>query len=329
MLIKCLRLLAILCLLPATGGAGTIVDSWAVDSADGIAVSSYFSNTAGVFKTPAGFAGLWSGIDGLGALSTPDVPPAWPYGYPSSYNEFIASQFRYTPRTFNLLPAGSSLRIRAMTAQAGSLSAGAMFAGVASAGLSNAVYAGASFGLDFSTLATNPLSSNFARNYGSRISAVTVDPAVQSNKGWLDLDVTVTYDAFANQLVLHLNEWSLYDTVGTLVLADALDPSFQGSDVRYDLAAFPSGSLLVQPAFLGLEHVNESPSIINATRPMWDQFSIAYTTVPEPGSLFLLLASGVALMGFRSRVLQARGGSGRAVRNSVSARPGDPGNSPR
>ena len=305
MLIKCLRLLAILCLLPATGGAGTIVDSWAVDSADGIAVSSYFSNTAGLSKTPAGSFGLQSGIDGHGALTTPSYPPAWPFGYPSSYNQFIASEFTYTPRSFDLLPTGSSLRIQAMTAQAGSLSAGAMFAGVTSSSLSNAVYAGASFGIDLSTLASNPLasSSRIALNYGNRIGAAKVDPAVQPNNRWLGLDITVTYDAFAHQLVLHLNEWSLYDTAGTLVLADALDPSFQGSDVRYDLAAFPSGSLLVQPAFLGFEHVDETPTTASATRPMWDQFSIAYTTVPEPGSLILLLASVGVLTGIRTRVL--------------------------
>ncbi|MDB6139034.1 MAG: hypothetical protein JWO94_2106 [Verrucomicrobiaceae bacterium] len=121
-----------------------------------------------------------------------------------------------------------------------------------------------------------------------------VDAAVQPNDRWLELDVTVTYDAFANQLVLHLNDWSLYDAAGgNLLLDETLDPSFQGTDVRYDLANQPAGTLLVRPAFMGLEHVYDTMPTTAATVPLWDQFRFTYVTAPEPGGWLLLVGAGL------------------------------------
>lgn len=305
MLLPFARQLLIASLLAATANAATLVDSWAVDYSDGIAVSSYFSDpTAGLTKTTAG-VGIRSGIDGQGALKASEYPPGWPSGYPLRYEQYIARRFTALD-SFDLKALGASLRIQVKTALSGSLDAGAMFVGITTP--TTPVYVGASFGIDFSTITSNPLASSFYNQYGDQIDVVDVDAAVLPNNRWLELDVTVTYDAFANQLVLHLNDWSLYDAAGGgLLLNDALDPSFQGTDVRYDLVGQPTDTLFVRPAFMGLEHVYASNTLMNATVPLWDQFSFTYVTAPEPGGLFLLLGAGLVCCCWRS-------GGHRAVR---------------
>ncbi|MDB6139035.1 MAG: hypothetical protein JWO94_2107 [Verrucomicrobiaceae bacterium] len=140
-----LRLL-IISLLAATANAATLIDSWAVDSSDGIAVSLYFNDDgAGLSKTPAG-AGMRGGFDGQGALKAADLPPAWPSGYPVPYNQYIARRF-HSNDSFDLMAPGASLRIQVKTGQQGTLGAGAMFVGITTP--TTPVYVGATFGIDF------------------------------------------------------------------------------------------------------------------------------------------------------------------------------------